>query len=107
MEIKNKTEKVVVTETTTGWICDNCGREVNCESIDPPDGWHQFFHQHHAWGNDSFESLVDYDVCSVKCYIDKIESAIKEDGNNMGFEVDEMTVSFATKLVEVFRSLTT
>lgn len=43
--------------------CDVCGKTID------PKNWFWVSTHHSDWGNDSFESLTQYDVCSDECAV--------------------------------------
>lgn len=90
-ETKEVTEikEIVVAETT---ICDVCGKVIR-DSRDKYSGapfWSLATH-HNDWGNDSYESLENFDLCSVECLTKKFEEYCKESSrtsyNTLHFEV--------------------
>lgn len=100
MEIEEKKEITEMKYVKTGYKCDCCGKKyigVKC-----PEDWHSFSSSHRAWGNDSIDSLSTFDVCSAKCYIKIIVTEIEHLHGETGAEINEMTISFAEKLVECF-----
>ena len=52
-----KTEKVLVSEKR---FCDCCGKEITGPFWKVTTG-------HHDWGNDSHESIEEFDACSTLC----------------------------------------
>jgi hypothetical protein len=79
------TEKVCVKETMH---CDVCGNEMNKNKRH----W-ELTTGHHDWGNDSVESIEDFDICSEECLRKKFDEYVKESGasdyNTMYFKVEK------------------
>ena len=57
-------------------ICDCCGKEID----DMSHYWHVCT-GHHDWGNDSVDSIEQYDLCSDECLKEKIDLFLGE-GND-------------------------
>lgn len=70
------TEKVLVGKTL---YCDICKKEIKKGR----EYW-EVTTGHHDWGNDSFESIEDFDVCSDVCLMMKFGEYIdrSKDGYN-------------------------
>jgi hypothetical protein len=102
-----KTEKKEVTskqEVTIGYKCDCCGKEINATQL--PNEWHNFNSHHDEWGNDSIDSYEYYDVCSPKCYRDKMIQIVEGEYKNRKWAtIDEKDIQFARLLVETFKSV--
>lgn len=99
-EIKEIKEVTTTKEVIVGFKCDACG----IESTGPymPEDWHHFKTGHGGWGNDSFESIIYFDVCTPNCYIgimgrEVIKLTGKEDGS-----ADGMTIPFAANLIKAY-----
>ena len=103
MEIKKQEQVTQVKNVTVGHKCDNCGKEVNESRF--PDEWHQFTSGHNEWGNDSYESIEQHDVCSPKCYVEKLTKVVGEMEDINDGEVDDMEVQFARRMVDFFKSV--
>lgn len=100
-EIKKVTSKQ---EVTIGYKCDCCGKEIYETQL--PREWHNFNSNHDEWGNDSVDSYEYYDVCSPKCYKDKIIEIVEGEYKNRKFAtIDEKSIQFARLLVEYFKSV--
>ena len=84
-------------------VCDECGREHS--GNDYPDDWHLFSGQHGDWGNDSYESRIEYLACSPECYAKQLKKAVREFGYSNTAEIDEMTIDFAKRLVDFLNAL--
>ena len=67
-----------------------------------PEVWHAF-----SVTRKEFDELERkwYEVCSPKCYIEKIESILLNDMDTDIEEIDEMTVEFARRLVESIKMI--
>lgn len=103
MDIKKTKEVTEVKTVTVGHKCDNCGKVHDGQL---PDDWHIISSHHNEWGNDSIDSYQCYDVCSPKCYIEKLTEVVE--GEMRGIydgEVDEMQIQFAIRMVEYFKSV--
>ena len=86
-------------EITTGYECDCCGNTKNQRSL--PGGWHAFSVGHHEWGNDSYESIIYYFVCSPKCYIKHMNGVLCDEFvDYTDGKADSMTFEFARKLLK-------
>lgn len=95
MQIKEEINKVI--KETVAYRCDECGKEIR--STEPPEGWHHFrYGEYGRYHSESWWSEMD--VCSVDCYFKCLEYAL-EHGIE---EVDNMTVSFASSLLEFYKS---
>ena len=78
--------KVECVETTpVKRVCDFCQKEIDCSN------WFRITTGHNDWGNDSCESIVNYDACSSRCAIDFAEEYIREAGEH----------KFNTKHIEI------
>lgn len=76
------TEKVCIKETT---CCDVCNNTIDTGGV-----YWKLTTGHNDWGNDSFESIEQFDICSETCLRKKFDEYVSEsmDGNNtMYFEV--------------------
>lgn len=78
-------------------ICDNCGKEH--EGSEQPKDWHSFSAHHDEWGSDTIDSYENFNVCSTKCYIEKLTKVVKELSPYDSGKIDGMTIQFAEKLV--------
>lgn len=80
------TGQVCIGETT---YCDICKKEIDTKS-----GYWEVITGHHDWGDDSWESIQQFDVCSANCLIDKFNEYIKvSEKNNFNtqyFEVERV-----------------
>lgn len=75
------TEKVCVKETRH---CDICNGVIN-------KGYWKLTTGHYDWGNDSIDSIEDFDVCSGDCLREKFDEYVSEswdDYNTMYFKVE-------------------
>lgn len=68
------TEKVLVGKTM---YCDVCKKE-----IEKGNGYWEVVTGHHDWGNDSCESIEDFDVCSDVCLMMKLGEYIDRSGKD-------------------------
>lgn len=79
-------EKVCIGETT---YCDVCKK-----MIDTNKGYWELTTGHHDWGNDSGDSIENFDVCSEICLMSKFSEYLNEseknDWNTMYFEVERV-----------------
>lgn len=102
MEIQKQKEVIEYKNVIVGYKCDCCGKEIKTDSF--PDEWHMFKSGHNEWGNDSFESIKYYEVCSPECYSKKFIEVIENEmeGVNDG-EVDGMEIQFARNLSEYIK----
>ena len=90
--IINNTEVVVAKEL----YCDVCGKLINSSTNTYSNGIHPYEHYfnavwgHHDWGNDSCESVEDFDICSFECLDKKYEEFKKEfnDSSTCYFNID-------------------
>jgi hypothetical protein len=98
MEIE-ATKKVSKT-ITVDHKCDVCGKLAGSASM--PNTWHDFSHSHGGWGNDSVDSFVYFEVCSVDCFIKQLEQSVKElsEYSEYDTEVSGMTYGFAKQLLK-------
>jgi predicted nucleic acid-binding Zn ribbon protein len=82
-----KYKKVTVTEVVcTELKCDICGKDIP---------WHEkFYHAsmgHTDWGNDSVDSIEDFDLCSDEClyeFLGKDWKALKEARSTAYISID-------------------
>lgn len=77
------TEKILVKETR---FCDVCNKVIGNKN-----GYWKLTTHHNDWGNDSYESVEKFDVCSAKCLVTKFDEYLKssEKGyNTQCFEVE-------------------
>lgn len=68
-EEKQVKQKICIKETR---ICDICGKEI---SDDAP--CFKVYTGTNDWGNDSYESIEGYDVCSSECLTRKFKSFLE------------------------------
>lgn len=89
-------EKQTVERTViVGYRCDRCGNE-DAKAED----WITVSHGHSQWGNDSCESVQDFDLCSPKCYLAQLRESVEEmEGYRTG-EVDHKPVAFVKALLD-------
>lgn len=77
------TERVCVKQTIHCDVCDGV--------IDDNAAYWELTTGHHDWGNDSIESIKDFDICSEECLRKKFDEYVKKSGkddyNTMYFEV--------------------
>ena len=97
---RNYEKKLVAKHVLSGKTCDVCGKE---SSHRPEfDKWIYFSHQHYDWGNDSCESLEEFDVCSGECFKEKLASSLEElEGNSGSAEIFGMSYERAKEIYEV------
>lgn len=95
MKIKGELTQVITTEI--GMICDSCGNKTNDMN---EEGWYSFRGGHGEWGNDSFESFKNYDVCSAKCYLDQLKELHDDNTHNRSYEADDKDLTFLKGLIE-------
>lgn len=62
------TERVCVKETT---CCDVCEREIETNT-----GYWTLVTGHNDWGNDSYESIENFDICSEDCLRKKFDEYV-------------------------------
>ena len=104
--IKSESEVITVREEKKVRriiTCDVCGKEIENRKVlyDDPTGKHNGvylegkssfrFHVstgHHDWGNDSYESIEEKDVCSVECLNVLFEDYIKNGSDTQYFYFD-------------------
>lgn len=66
-----------------------------------PKGWHHMSHGHHAWGNDSHESIERFDVCSIDCFTKQLgQILIRMKSEAKSAEIAEMDYEFAKSLYD-------
>lgn len=97
--MKITTHKQVPKEVTTGYKCDICGAKHDGDGY--PKEWAMFTHQHHGWGNDSFESYEQFDLCSIPCFREQLKlslHAMRNDQNTA--QIFGMSYLFAKLLYE-------
>jgi len=102
MEIKKQKRVTRVKNIIAGYKCDSCAKEINEERL--PDEWHHFASGHNEWGNDSYESYESYDVCSPKCYVEKLTKVVGEMEDIYDGKVDDMEIQFAKRIVNYYKS---
>jgi hypothetical protein len=90
---KIETQEVKI---VTGKICDICGAETDKHYV-----FAEVEHQHDQWGNDSIDSLEEFDICSVECFEIALRNSLeimkpyRRTAEIFGFPYD-----FAEKLLE-------
>lgn len=68
------TEKILIKETM---YCDVCSEVINKQ------GQHwEVTTGHHDWGNDSVDSIENFDICSPSCLREKLNEYILRSGHN-------------------------
>jgi len=80
--------------------CDICSTQVDSTDYEVPDTWHQFASSHNSWGDESWTSHKQYDVCSPKCFIAKLHSVVKELKTDTSPEIGDMKLPFLERLLE-------
>lgn len=95
--------KTVKQEVTAGYRCDVCEREADPVTFDRE--WFGFNHLHHAWGNDSIDSVERFHVCSPECFVVQLARSVEDLDGYEGAEVADMPLAFAAKLVAMIRSV--
>lgn len=77
------TEKVCVKQTKHCDVCDSV--------IDNDGAYWELTTGHHDWGNNSIESIENFDICSEICLRKKFDEYVRESGakkyNTMYFNV--------------------
>ena len=81
-----KKEVKIIEEVQSAIICDGCNKE-----IDPKQGYFHVCTSHHDWGNDSFDSLEQYDFCSPACLC-KFSNHYIQDSYDHIFNTCEITI---------------
>ena len=80
------TERICVKEIT---YCDVCNGV-----IDDNNGYWELTTGHHDWGNDSGDSIENFDICSETCLREKFDEYVREsmknNWNTMYFEVEKI-----------------
>lgn len=61
--------KEITTMVIDCFICDQCGKEYRAE-------YETVEARHTDWGNDSVDSYSNYDVCSPKCFKNKVANIL-------------------------------
>lgn len=104
MRLEEQKQVTKLDIVTTGYRCDNCGKETKADRL--PDEWHNFSSHHNEWGNDSCDSYEYYHVCSPKCYIEKLTDVVENElDDRYDAQVDYLEIQFARTLVEYFKSV--
>ena len=99
MKIK-KSESVQI-ENVVGHTCDVCKKTVMERTL--PKEWYSFSSHHDEWGNDSIESYEDFDVCSVRCYMDQLYRCVGEmEGKEATAEIDNKSYHFVKTMLEYY-----
>lgn len=96
MYIKEK--RPVLKDIVIACKCDCCGKVVAGDSY--PTDWHSFSSHHSDWGNDNVDSYEYWLVCSPDCYIKIISGLLNSNKDRDSFELDEMSIQFASKLID-------
>ena len=103
MEIRKQKKVTEKKYVTVGYKCDNCGKEI--KGSRRPKEWHHFSSHHNEWGNDSIDSYEHYTVCSPKCYVEKLIKVVDSElSGRYDAEIDDMSIQFARRMVEFFKS---
>ena len=82
------TERVLVKREI---VCDVCKKEIQHD-----DGYWEVTTYHNDWGEDSWESYKNFDVCSVECLKSKFEEYCNESNskyNTCQIEVEHTRAS--------------
>ena len=83
-EEKQVIKKVCVKEVCK---CDVCNKEIKKSK-----GYYHVTTEHNDWGNDSCESIENYDICSENClnkiFQQYIERSTENENNTEYFEVN-------------------
>lgn len=82
-------KECIVKEKKTLYItCDICGAKVD------PRNYFHFYTHHSDWGNDSIDSLEEFDACSSGCMIQfaskYLEDSYKHKFNTREIEIEHM-----------------
>ena len=99
MEIKEKKEITIIKYITTSIKCDVCG--ISHYGNDLPKYWHNISISHNEWGNDSIDSIEDFDVCSKECYIIKFKDCVKNYEDRYNAQIDGFSLQFARLLLKL------
>jgi len=70
MKVYENKEIQVIKEVLVKTICDICGKEVPLNHYEVTTG-------HHDWGNDSIESIENFDICSDECLKEQFNIYLK------------------------------
>lgn len=90
-EIKEVREVTEVKEKVIGFVktCDVCGKVIYDTREDVPmlgahgQHWWELTTGHCDWGNDSIDSIEDFDLCSPDCLRHKLEEYIKDSNHEI------------------------
>lgn len=96
-----KETKAVYQEVTVAWECDVCHVQTS-DKEQYKQEWHHFCEIHQGWGNDSIDSYVYYDACSVDCFIKQLQAIIPDllEYAEYDAKIADMPVKFAQKLLD-------
>jgi len=99
-----QSNKKVIKNITTACSCDGCGKVVKTNYL--PDNWFHFNSNHCGWGNDSVDSIEEYDVCSAECFIKVLKNIFKKNpGCILDYdsgEIAEMPIKFVKELIKKY-----
>ena len=71
MQITKRKEITVKREILSGIKCDVCGKDIN-------KGFWTLTTGHNDWGNDSCDSMINFDLCSKECVQKKLDEYFKD-----------------------------
>ena len=95
-----KETKQIIAETVVAKItkCDICGKIICDSRYEKMFGKVQDHYLlttgHNDWGNDSCDSIKEFDICSKECLQKKFEEYVKESSGNRGSEYFEVSHSW-------------
>jgi hypothetical protein len=86
-------------QVLVGKTCDMCGCEVKLNQ-----NMISVSYYHSAWGNDSCDSNRSYEVCNFDCYVDVLETGLKElKDYSYSAVIDDKPYEFIAELVNRLR----
>lgn len=88
-------KKSIIKLVTVAIKCDVCSKISNISDID----FYSFSSSHDDNGNDSIDSYESHDVCSVKCYTEKLIYLVNENECYTTFKADDKPISFLKNLI--------
>lgn len=88
-------QKTVTQSVIVGYKCDVCGKES-----ERAEDWATMAHHHSQWGNDSCDSVENFDLCSPECYLIQLRSSADEMSSYYTAEIDDKPLAFVQRLIK-------
>jgi hypothetical protein len=83
-KITNLRQRTISEKHVVGIACDACQKEIS-------DAYFDVVTSHSDWGNDSIDSVENFDFCSLECLMPHMSAFFKKAGGTEQYEIERKT----------------